>query len=64
MKITKRCQFLLLFVEHVIHLVLAFLSLTWKQEKYANISMDYITAISSKILDSESSKATLLLQNQ
>ena len=35
-----------------------------KQEKYANINIDYKTVISSKILDSESSKATLLLQNQ
>lgn len=28
MKTAKQCQFLLLFVEHVIHLALAFLSLT------------------------------------
>ena len=33
-----------------------------KQEKHANINMDYITIISSKIVDSESSKTTLLLQ--
>lgn len=35
-----------------------------KQEKYANINIDYATVISSKILHSESSKVTLVLQNQ
>ena len=32
MKTAKQCQFLSLFVEHVIHLALAFLSLTWNRK--------------------------------
>ena len=35
-----------------------------KQEKYSNINMDYITVILSKILDSESSKATLFYEKE